>query len=63
MNEVAVTMDRARSVHGQPSNEGFVILGGPLGDGERRFLLIFNTDSAKTIETRLAPDPWTPMGS
>lgn len=44
------------------ADEGFVILGGPLGDGERHFLLIFNADSVKTIETRLAADPWTPMG-
>jgi len=40
------------------ADEGFVVLGGPLGDGERRFLLIFNTDSTKTIERRLAADPW-----
>lgn len=40
--------------------EGFVILGGPLGDGSR-ILLIVNSDSEKTIETRLAADPWTPM--
>lgn len=44
------------------ANEGFVILGGPLGRDERRFLLIFKADSAKTIEARLAADPWTPMG-
>ena len=43
------------------ANEGFVILGGPLGEGDRRFLLIFNADSAKTIEMRLAADPWTPL--
>ena len=43
------------------ANEGFIILGGPLGEGEKRFLLIFNADSEKTIETRLSADPWTPM--
>jgi hypothetical protein len=32
--------------------EGFVILGGPLGDGSKT-LLIINSDSEKTIETRL----------
>lgn len=43
------------------AEEGFVVLGGPLGEGESRFLLIFNADSEKAIETRLAADPWTPM--
>ncbi len=43
------------------ASEGFVILGGPLGDGEERFLLIFDADSERTIETRLALDPWTKM--
>ncbi len=43
------------------AEEGFVVLGGPLGEGERRFLLIFNADSEKAVETRLATDPWTGM--
>ncbi len=43
------------------AEEGFIFLGGPLGDGERAFLLIFNADGEKTIETRLAGDPWTQM--
>jgi hypothetical protein len=38
-----------------------VVLGGPLGEGERRFLLIFNADSEGAVETRLAADPWTSM--
>jgi len=43
------------------AEEGSVVLGGPLGEGERRFLLIFNADSEKAIEKRLAADPWTQM--
>ncbi len=43
------------------AEEGFVVLGGPLGDGERRFLLIFNADSERVVETRLSGDPWTQM--
>ena len=39
---------------------GFVVLGGPLGDGST-FLLIINAESEQEIETRLAEDPWTPM--
>jgi uncharacterized protein YciI len=41
------------------AEEGFVVLGGPLGEGERRFLLIFNAETGKAVETRLAADPWT----
>ena len=49
--------------------EGFVVFGGPLGDGhlgggesEHRVLLIFDTDSEQAINARLEEDPWTPMG-
>ena len=41
--------------------DGFVVLGGPLGDG-RRFLLIIEAESDDEIRARLADDPWTPMG-
>jgi uncharacterized protein YciI len=43
--------------------EGFVVLGGPLGDETnwQRALLIVDTDSEDTIHARLAADPWTPM--
>jgi uncharacterized protein YciI len=42
-------------------DDGFVVLGGPLGDGSRT-LLIVDADSEQAIRTRLATDPWTPMG-
>ena len=41
--------------------ERFIVLGGPLGESDR-ILLIINADSEEAIETRLAADPWTPMG-
>jgi uncharacterized protein YciI len=41
--------------------EGFVVLGGPLGDGTR-ILLIVDAGSEEDIVTRLADDPWTPLG-
>jgi uncharacterized protein YciI len=44
------------------ADEGFVVLGGPLGEGERVFLLIMNAESRQAIEMRLADDPWTEMG-
>ncbi len=43
------------------ANDGFVVLGGPLGDGAR-ILLIVDADSEGAVQTRLAADPWTPMG-
>ena len=42
------------------ADDGFVVLGGPLGDGST-FLLIIDAESEQEIETRLADDPWTPM--
>jgi hypothetical protein len=38
------------------ADEGIVILGGPLGDGEEKFLLIVAADSEQAIEARLAGD-------
>ena len=41
------------------AEEGFVVLGGPLGDGEREFLHIVAAESEEAIRARLAADPWT----
>jgi uncharacterized protein YciI len=41
--------------------DGFVVLGGPLDDGEK-VLLIINAQSRQAIEARLAEDPWVPRG-
>ena len=41
--------------------EGFVVLGGPLGDGTS-ILLIVEADTEEAVHARLAADPWTPMG-
>ena len=42
-------------------DDGFIVLGGPLGEGEK-VLLIINAESEQEIVARLADDPWTPMG-
>jgi uncharacterized protein YciI len=42
-------------------DNGFVLLGGPLGDGTT-ILLIIDAESEQDIVARLADDPWTPMG-
>jgi hypothetical protein len=41
------------------ADEGFVVLGGPVGDG-MRFLLIIDAEHEAEIEARLLDDPWTP---
>ncbi len=38
--------------------DGFVVLGGPLGDGAE-VLLIVDASSEDAVRTRLAGDPWT----
>ena len=38
--------------------DGFILLGGPLGDGTR-FLHVVVAPSPEEIEARLAADPWT----
>jgi uncharacterized protein YciI len=43
------------------TDEGFIVLGGQLGEGEKRFLLIFNTENEETVWSRLDDDPWTSM--
>ena len=40
--------------------DGFVVLGGPVGSGEE-VLLIVRAGSEGEIEARLAADPWLPM--
>jgi len=42
-------------------DDGFVVLGGPLGDGSKT-LLILNATSEQAIHAQLAADPWTRMG-
>jgi len=43
--------------------EGFVVLGGPLGDGEgEEVLLVIHADSEAALRARLAADPWTEAG-
>jgi uncharacterized protein YciI len=42
-------------------DDGFIILGGPLGDGERTLHVVEAADPAE-IETRMAQDPWAEMG-
>ena len=40
-------------------DDGFVILGGPVGNGERVLLLV-EAEDEQEIEGRLAADPWLP---
>jgi uncharacterized protein len=40
-------------------DERVIVRGGPLGEGELRFLLIFDAPSEEAIRARLDEDPWT----
>ncbi len=40
------------------ATEGFVVLGGPLGDG-KVILLVVDAEDEEAIRTRLAADPWS----
>ena len=42
------------------TNDGFVVLGGPIGV-EAGVLLVINADSEETVEARLNADPWSTM--
>jgi hypothetical protein len=42
-------------------DNGFVILGGPIGDGERALHVVEATDEQE-IRARLGEDPWASMG-
>jgi uncharacterized protein YciI len=50
----------------QLAEEGFIVLGGPVGDEAKlefsKALFVINADSERTIEMRLNADPWTAMG-
>jgi len=41
-------------------DEGFVILGGPIGDGKQTMHVIEATDELE-VRQRLGEDPWAPM--
>jgi uncharacterized protein YciI len=41
--------------------DGFVVLGGPIGDGERVLLVVEAADEEE-VRARLATDPWLPTG-
>ena len=45
------------------AEEGFVVLGGPIGDGTRhRARLIVKSTTEQEVRDRLARDPWALMG-
>ena len=42
-------------------DDGFVVLGGPLGDRER-VMVVVEAEDEDEVRRRLAPDPWLPAG-
>jgi uncharacterized protein YciI len=59
MKEQAAWAEHAAFMNGL-ADSGFVMLGGPVGNGDK-ILLIVEADSEDAIRTRLDADPWTPM--
>ncbi len=43
------------------AEDGFVVVGGPVGGGPKTLLVVDATDEAE-IRSRLDDDPWTAMG-
>jgi hypothetical protein len=45
------------------TEDGFVVLGGPIGDGTRHGArLIVRSDNEQDIRDRMADDPWAQLG-
>src|ERR671938_1211260 len=42
------------------AEEGFVVLGGPLGDGSK-FMHVVDAAGVNEVEARFEADPWVPM--
>jgi uncharacterized protein YciI len=40
------------------AEDGFVVFGGPVGGGDRRFMFAVEAASEEAIRERLAADPW-----
>jgi hypothetical protein len=40
--------------------DGFIVLGGPLGDDEQRFMHVCDGETEAAVMSRFDPDPWTP---
>jgi uncharacterized protein YciI len=55
-------LGRARSVHGQLTADGFIVLGGPLGDPEGEAMLVVDAPDEETVQSTLARDPWRESG-
>ena len=42
-------------------DDGFVVLGGPIGDGER-VMVVVEAEDENEVRRRFAADPWLPAG-
>ena len=46
----------------QLSADGFIVLGGPLGDPEGEAMLVVDAPDEETVKATLAKDPWRDSG-
>jgi uncharacterized protein len=44
------------------ADERFIVLGGPVGEGEKKFLMVVEASGEEEVVERFAADPWVPMG-
>jgi len=46
----------------QLTADGFIVLGGPLGDPEGEAMLVVDASDEETVQATLAKDPWRDSG-
>jgi len=54
--------DEHASYMDQLTADGFIVLGGPLGDAESAALLVVDAPDEETVQATLARDPWRASG-
>lgn len=57
-----VLWDEHAALMDQLTAEGFIVLGGPLGDADGEAMLVVNAPDEETVQATLAKDPWRDSG-
>ena len=57
-----VLWDEHAALMDQLTAEGFIVLGGPLGDADGEAMLVVNAPDEETVQATLAKDPWRGSG-
>lgn len=54
--------DEHAALMDQLTADGFIVLGGPLGDAEGEAMLVVDAPDEETVQATLAKDPWRASG-